>query len=169
MLTVPNQKNRYCLPAARQFFLMEFLYFRTGEVTLHPFFQRITGNCKVAVIDALPARILPHTQINICRSTICRNIDHHSQTAPKGHAGMINGGEFLEHILAFFQGQLLHLEQLDAGLDIQRFLHFFRWLHQRITLQFRQIFFVHQMVCQRQLICKFFHRLPLGEILIRHL
>ena len=82
---------------------------------------------------------------------------------------MINGGEFLEHILAFFQGQLLHLEQLDAGLDIQRFLHFFRWLHQRITLQFRQIFFVHQMVCQRQLICKFFHRLPLGEILIRHL
>ena len=85
------------------------------------------------------------------------------------HSPLVEKVGIYGNVIRFLAPLVITDAQLDAGLDIQHSLHFFRWFHQRIILQFRQIFFVHQMVCQRQLICKFFHRLSLGEVLIRHL
>ena len=96
--------------------------------------------------------VLSDTQIDIRADILLRHIDHHRQTAALRHAGIVHRGKLLEHILALFQGQFLQLEQLDALGRVLHVQHLLGKLHHAIVLQFRQIFFIHQMVCKGQLV-----------------
>ena len=109
--------------------------------------------------------VFPDTQIDIGTDILLRHIDHHRQTAALRHAGIVHRRKLLEHILSLFQGQLLQLEQSDALGRVLHFQHLLGEFHHAIVLQFRQIFFIHQMVCKGQLIRQVIQR-PLRRKLL---
>ena len=123
-----------------------------GEVGAQHLLQRLAGSIQIAALHVLFQGVLSDTQIDIRADILLRHIDHHRQTAALRHAGIVHRGKLLEHILALFQGQFLQLEQLDALGRVLHVQHLLGKLHHAIVLQFRQIFFIHQMVCKGQLV-----------------
>ena len=138
---------------------------RAGEVGAQHLLQRLAGSIQIAALHVLFQGVLPDTQIDIRADILLRHIDHHRQTAALRHAGIVHRGKLLEHILALFQGQFLQLEQLDALGRVLHVQHLLGKLHHAIVLQFRQIFFIHQMVCKGQLVRQVIQRPLRGKLL----
>ena len=127
--------------------------------------QRLAGNFQLAALHALFQGILANAQIDIGTCISFWHIDHHRQTTALCHAGIIHRGKLLEHIFALFQGQFLQLEHSDTLSGILHLQHLLRKLHHAIVLQFRQIFFIHQMVCKGQLVRQVIQRPLRGKLL----
>ena len=72
----------------------------------------------------------------------------------------------MEHILAFFHGQLLELIHPDALHRVLRDQFFLRERHQPIAAQLGQILFIHQMIRQCQPVCQCLQGLLPGNLLL---